>query len=59
MRCSWLSTRAASVAWLPDGSGFWYAVYPEGDEYHRHIHFHRLGTAHDFHRTIVKLGRHP
>jgi prolyl oligopeptidase len=39
------NTRAASVAWLPDGSGFWYAVYPEGDEYHRHIRFHRLGTA--------------
>ncbi len=37
------NTRAASVAWLPDGSGFWYAVYPEGDEYHRHIRFHRLG----------------
>jgi prolyl oligopeptidase len=38
-------TRAASVAWLPDNSGFWYAVYPEGDEYHRHIRFHRLGTS--------------
>ena len=37
------NTRAASVAWLPDGSGFWYAAYPEGDEYHRHIRFHRLG----------------
>ena len=40
-------TRAASVAWLPDGSGFWYAVYPPGDEYHRHVRFHRLGTPHD------------
>ena len=38
------NTRAASVAWLPDGSGFWYAVYPEGDEYNRHIRFHRLGA---------------
>ncbi|MDO8364741.1 MAG: prolyl oligopeptidase family serine peptidase [Actinomycetota bacterium] len=38
------NTRAASVAWLPDHSGFWYAVYPEGDEYHRHIRFHALGT---------------
>lgn len=37
-------TRAASVAWLPDHSGFWYAAYPEGDEYHRHIRFHRLGA---------------
>ncbi len=40
------NTRAASVAWMPDASGFWYAVYPEGDEYHRHIRFHRLGTPH-------------
>ena len=38
------NTRAASVAWLPDTSGFWYAVYPEGDEYNRHIRFHRVGT---------------
>ena len=28
-------TRAASVGWLPDGSGFLYTRYPEGDEYHR------------------------
>ncbi|MFT3855550.1 MAG: prolyl oligopeptidase family serine peptidase [Ilumatobacteraceae bacterium] len=35
--------RAASVAWLPDGSGFWYTRYPAGDEYHRHVRFHRLG----------------
>jgi prolyl oligopeptidase len=37
-------TRAASVAWVPDGSGFWYARYPAGDQYHRHIRFHQLGT---------------
>jgi prolyl oligopeptidase len=38
------NTRAASVAWMPDHSGFWYAVYPGGDEYHRHIRFHSMGT---------------
>ena len=44
-------TRAASVAWLPDASGFYYTRYPaagtvaEGDEhYHRAVWFHRLGT---------------
>jgi prolyl oligopeptidase len=44
-------TRAASVAWLPDSSGFYYTRYPvpgsvpSGDEmYHRHVHFHSLGT---------------
>jgi prolyl oligopeptidase len=44
-------TRAADLAWLPDGSGFYYTRYPspgevpEGEEhYHRSIFFHRLGT---------------
>ena len=37
-------TRAASVAWLPDASGFWYTRYPDGDEYHRHVRFHALGA---------------
>ena len=37
-------TRACSVAWEPDGSGFFYTRYPEGDEYHRTVHHHRLGT---------------
>lgn len=35
--------RAASVAWEPDGSGFFYTRYPEGDEYHRTVHHHVLG----------------
>ena len=38
------NTRAASVAWQHDGGGFWYARYPEGDQYHRHIRHHTLGT---------------
>jgi prolyl oligopeptidase len=43
--------RAASVAWLPDSSGFYYTRYPAPGEvppdevqYHRAIYFHRLGT---------------
>ena len=43
-------TRAASVAWLPDSSGFYYTRYPvpgsvpDGEEmYHRHVFFHALG----------------
>jgi prolyl oligopeptidase len=42
--------RAASLAWLPDTTGFYYTRYPapaevpEGEEhYHRAIYFHRLG----------------
>jgi prolyl oligopeptidase len=38
------NTRASSIAWLPDNSGFWYLRYPEGDQYNRHVFFHRLGT---------------
>jgi prolyl oligopeptidase len=44
-------TRAAELAWLPDGTGFYYTRYPapgdvpEGEEhYHRAVFFHRLGT---------------
>jgi prolyl oligopeptidase len=44
-------TRAADLAWLPDGTGFYYTRYPapgevpEGEEhYHRAVFLHRLGT---------------
>jgi prolyl oligopeptidase len=43
--------RAASVAWVPDSSGFYYTRYPAHgevppgeDQYHRAIYFHRLGS---------------
>ncbi len=44
-------TRAASVAWKPDNSGFYYTRYPkkgdvaEGQEmYNRHVFYHALGN---------------
>jgi prolyl oligopeptidase len=44
-------TRAASVAWTPDDSGFYYTRYPrkgdvaEGQEmYNRHVFYHALGS---------------
>ena len=37
-------TRAASVSWLPDATGFLYTRYPEGDEYNRKVYAHTLGT---------------
>jgi prolyl oligopeptidase len=49
-------TRACSLAWLPDGSGFYYTRYPKpgqvpaGEEaYHRGVFLHRLADdpAHD------------
>jgi prolyl oligopeptidase len=38
------NTRAATVAWFPDDSGFWYTRYPEGDEYNRKVYRHVIGT---------------
>ncbi len=44
-------TRSADLAWLPDGSGFYYTRYPAPDEvpegeehYHRALYFHLLGA---------------
>src|SRR5271169_473585 len=44
-------TRAASIAWMPDSSGFYYTRYPkkgdvaEGQErYNRRVFYHLLGT---------------
>ncbi len=36
--------RACSLGWEPDGSGFCYSRYPEGDEYNRTIHHHTVGA---------------
>ncbi|MGI8662696.1 MAG: prolyl oligopeptidase family serine peptidase, partial [Acidimicrobiales bacterium] len=36
-------TRAASVGWLPDGSGFAYTRYAAGGDYDRHVFAHVLG----------------
>jgi prolyl oligopeptidase len=45
-------TRAASLVWLPDSSGFYYTRYPRpgdvpaGQEmYNRHVFFHKLGDV--------------
>jgi prolyl oligopeptidase len=53
--------RAASLAWLPDGSAFYYSRYPacndvpEGEQhYHRAIYFHRLGTDPDDDPLVYK-----
>ena len=32
------------MAWEPDGSGFAYTRYPDGDQYHRTVHHHVLGA---------------
>jgi prolyl oligopeptidase len=51
------NTRACSVAWEPDGSGFAYTRYPEGDEYHRTVHHHRLSA--DWHDDPIVWAEHP
>lgn len=49
--------RACSVAWDVDASGFHYTRYPEGDEYHRTVHHHRLGD--DWRDDPVVWADHP
>jgi prolyl oligopeptidase len=57
-------TRAASVAWLPDSSGFYYTRYPapgsvpDGEEmYNRRVFFHRLGEDWQADEEIFGAGR--
>jgi prolyl oligopeptidase len=60
------STRAASIAWLHDNSGFYYTRYPKkgdvpaGQEmYNRHVYFHYLGTDPETDDLIFGEGRDP
>ena len=57
-------TRAASIAWLHDNSGFYYTRYPNkgdvppGQEmYNRHVFFHLLGSPVDTDDPIFGEGR--
>jgi prolyl oligopeptidase len=59
-------TRAASLAWKRDNSGFFYTRYPRkgdvpaGQEmYHRHVFYHALGTDADEDPLIFGAGRDP
>ncbi len=59
-------TRAASIAWLHDNSGFYYTRYPKkgdvpaGQEmYNRHVFFHWLGTDPETDDLIFGEGRDP
>jgi prolyl oligopeptidase len=59
-------TRYSSLAWLPDGSGFYYTRYPQpgsvvpGEEhYNSHAFFHRLGDDPANDRKVFGEGRDP
>jgi len=59
-------TRAASIAWLHDNSGFYYTRYPKkgdvpaGQEmYNRHVFFHLLGSPVESDDPIFGEGRDP
>jgi len=59
-------TRAASIAWKLDNSGFFYTRYPkkgdlaEGQEvYHRHVFYHALGSDSQKDPLIFGEGRDP
>jgi prolyl oligopeptidase len=49
--------RAADVGWLPGGTGFLYTRYPPGDEYHRMVYEHTIGT--DWHDDPLVFGALP
>jgi prolyl oligopeptidase len=59
-------TRACSIAWLHDNSGFYYTRYPQKGEvpagqemYNRHVFFHLLGSPVDTDNPIFGEGRDP
>jgi prolyl oligopeptidase len=59
-------TRACSLAWLSDNSGFYYTRYPKKGEvpdgqemYNRHVFFHLLGTDPATDDKIFGEGRDP
>jgi prolyl oligopeptidase len=59
-------TRAASIAWMLDNSGFYYTRYPkkgdvpDGQErYNRHVFYHELGTDPATDPLIFGEGRDP
>ncbi|HEX9427329.1 MAG TPA: prolyl oligopeptidase family serine peptidase [Candidatus Polarisedimenticolia bacterium] len=59
-------TRYCSLAWLPDGGGFYYTRYPApgeapagGENYNRHVFFHRLGDDPAKDPKIFGQGRKP
>ena len=59
-------TRAASIAWKPDNSGFYYTRYPKPGEvaagqemYNRHVFYHQLGSDPTKDALIFGEGRDP
>jgi prolyl oligopeptidase len=59
-------TRACSIAWMLDNSGFYYTRYPKKGEvpdgqemYNRHIFYHELGTDPETDPLIFGEGRDP
>ena len=59
-------TRAASIAWLHDNSGFYYTRYPKPGElpagqemYNRHVYFHLLSSPVETDDPIFGEGRDP
>ncbi len=57
-------TRGCTVAWLPDGSGFYYSRFPKAGEvpageedFHSRIRFHKLGTDADDDPIVFGEGR--
>jgi prolyl oligopeptidase len=59
-------TRACSIAWKPDGTGFFYTRYPnpsdvpQGEEsYNRHVFYHEIGNDPAGDPEVFGRGRNP
>jgi prolyl oligopeptidase len=52
-------TRFCSVAWLADGSGFYYTRLPPDDRYNQRVRFHRLGDDPAADPVLFGEGRPP
>jgi prolyl oligopeptidase len=55
-----VNTKFTPVSWARDGSGFYYSVYPKGDDQLQPVvHFHKLGDPQAADREIYAIKDHP
>jgi prolyl oligopeptidase len=52
-------TRACSLSWLPDGSGFYYTRYPGEENYNRRVFLHKLADEPARDAEVFGAGRAP
>jgi prolyl oligopeptidase len=51
--------RFTNIAWVADNSGFFYSRYPEDEEHHQKLYFHRLGEDQGKDRLVYERPEDP